>query len=71
MLCVLILYVSGGTYGLKSTPNDRIFWETFHGSFNLLSEFLPEICWEEIAKEKYFTYFILMSGLGLEPWLYV
>ena len=22
MLCVLILYISGGTYGLKSTPND-------------------------------------------------
>ena len=25
MLCVLILYISGGTYSLKSTPNDRIF----------------------------------------------
>ena len=23
MLCVVILYVSGGTYSLKSTPNDR------------------------------------------------
>ena len=23
MLCVLILYISGGTYSLKSTPNDR------------------------------------------------
>ena len=25
MLCVLILYISGGTYSLKSTPNDRFF----------------------------------------------
>ena len=33
MLSVLILYMSGGTYSLKSTPNDRIFWETFHGNF--------------------------------------
>ena len=32
MLCVLILYISGGTYSLKSTPNDS-FWETFHGNF--------------------------------------
>ena len=25
MLCVLILYVSGGTYSLKSAPNNRFF----------------------------------------------
>ena len=30
MLCVLILYISGGSYNLKSTPNDR-----FHGNFLL------------------------------------
>ena len=33
MLCVWILYISGGTYSSKSTPNDRFYWETFHGSF--------------------------------------
>ena len=28
------LYISGGgTYSLKSTPNDRFFGETFHGNF--------------------------------------
>ena len=59
MLCVLILYISGGTFSLKSTPND--------GNFYLLSEFLPQICWEEIAVEKYFSYFVLISGLDLEP----
>ena len=29
MLCVLILYISGGTYSLKSTPNDRFFVKLF------------------------------------------
>ena len=29
MLCVLILYISGGTYSLKSTPNDRFFEKLF------------------------------------------
>ena len=33
----------------------QIFWESFHGNFYLLSEeFLPEICWEEIAEENTF-----------------
>ena len=56
MLCVLILYINGGTYSFKSTPNNRLFWETFHGSFNLLTEFLPEICWEEITEEIFFVF---------------
>ena len=29
MLCVLILYISGGTYSLKSTPNDRFLEKLF------------------------------------------
>ena len=29
MLCVLILYISDGTYSLKSTPNDRFFLINF------------------------------------------
>ena len=29
MLCALILYISGGTYSLKSTPNDRFFEKLF------------------------------------------
>ena len=29
MLCVLILYISGGTYSLKSTPNYRFFKKLF------------------------------------------
>ena len=49
MLCILILCTSGGTYSLKSTPNDRFFLWIFHGNFYLLSEFLPENCWEKIG----------------------
>ena len=55
-LCVLILYISGGTYCLKTTPNDRFFEKLFMAVFNLLSEFLPEICWEEIAEEILFVF---------------
>ena len=32
--CALILHVSGGTYGLTSTPNDRFFEKPFHSKFN-------------------------------------
>ena len=34
----------------------QIFWETFHGNFYLLSKFLSEICWEEIAEEILFVF---------------
>ena len=33
MLCVLILYISGGTYSLKSTPNNRFFVGNFSWQF--------------------------------------
>ena len=51
MFCTLILYVSGGTYSLKSTPNDWFFEKLFMAILFQHSEFLPEICWEEIAEE--------------------
>ena len=55
----------------KVNSERQIFWETFHGNFYLLLEFLPEICWEEIAEEILFLYFVLMSGLGHKPWLFI
>ena len=33
----------------------QIFWETFHGNF-IYSEFLPEICWEEMAEKILFAF---------------
>ena len=35
----------------------QIFEKLFHDSFYLLSEFLLEICWEEIAEEILFVFF--------------
>ena len=58
MLCVLILYISVGTYSLKSITNDRFFEELFHGNF--LSNFLSEICWEAVVEEIFFSYFLLL-----------
>ena len=55
MLCMLILYISGGTYSLKSTPNDRFFEKLFMEIF-IYSEFLPEICWEKITEEILFVF---------------
>ena len=68
MLCVLILDISGGIYSLKASPNDRFFWEIFHGnSFYLLLEFLPEICWEEIAEEIVFVFLFWCLVWGWNP----
>ena len=55
VVCVLILYISGETYSWKSTPNDR-FFEKLLMAILLLSEFLPEIYWEEIAEEILFLF---------------
>ena len=35
--------------------------------FYLLSEFLPEICWEEVAEEIFVHIFVLRSDLLFEP----
>ena len=51
MLCVLILYISGGTCSLKSAPNDRYFGKFFMAIF-----FYSEIQREEIADEIFFSY---------------
>ena len=40
----------------KVDSDRQIFWETFHGNSDLPSEFLPEICWEEIAAEILFVF---------------
>ena len=36
--------------------SERQIWETFHGNFIYFSEFLSEICWEEIAEEILFVF---------------
>ena len=39
MLCVLILYISDGTYSLKSTPNGRFFEKLFMAIFIYIQSF--------------------------------
>ena len=50
----------------------QIFWENFHGNFYCtLRESFYQKSAERKSPKKYLLYFILMSGLDLEPWLYV
>ena len=64
MFCVLILYISGGAYSLKSTPNDRFSEKLFMPIFYLLSEFLPDICCEKIVEEILFLFGFLCLAWG-------
>ena len=52
MLCVLILYISGGTYKFKVDSELQIFWEIFHGSV------------ERKSPKKYFLYFVWRLAWG-------
>ena len=47
---------------------DSGFWESFHSNLYLLSEFLLEICWEEVAEEIFF--FIIRFGRDAWPGFY-
>ena len=65
MLCALILYVSGATYCLTSTPNDRFFfWETFHGNFIYSPTFRQKSA-ERKSPKKHFSYFIFDDWPGM------
>ena len=55
---------------LKSTPNDRFFEKLFMAIFIYSQSFCQKSA-EKKAPKKYFSYFVLMSGLGLEPWLFI
>ena len=63
---VFVLYVSGGTYSLKSTPNVRLFGKLFMAIFIYSHSFYQKSA-ERKSPKKYFSYFVSMSGLGLEP----
>ena len=46
--------MGGGTYSFKSIPKDRFFDKLFTTILYLLSEFLSEIYWKEVAQEIFF-----------------
>ena len=52
LLSINFIHNRRGTYSLKSTPNDRFFEKLFMAIFICNPEFLPEICWDEIAEEE-------------------
>ena len=56
MLCALILYVSGGTYSLKSTLKDRIFEKLFM-AITIYSQSFCQKFTERKSKIKYFFIF--------------
>ena len=58
MLCVFVLYMSGGTYSLKSTLNDRFLR-------NFALQFYLQIIYHNSAENK------SPKNLGFEPWPYV
>ena len=66
MLCVLILYESGGTYSLTSTLNDRFFGNSFTTDLFTLRVFA-----RNSPKKYFFSYFVSMADLKYEPGLYV
>ena len=62
VVCINFLYISGGIYSLKST---------FHGNFIYFQSFCQKSNARKSTKKYFFCILIMMSGLGLEPWLYV
>ena len=49
-LCVLIFYINGGTYSLKSIPKDRLFEKLFMTILFTRRVFARNLLWEEIAE---------------------
>ena len=54
----------------KVDSERQISWETLHGNFIYSQSFCQKFA-ETKSSKKYFLDFVLMSVLGLEPWLYV
>ena len=50
VVCVNVIY-KWRDLQFKVDSKKTWFWETFHGNIYLLSEFLSESCWKEIAEE--------------------
>ena len=63
MLCVLILYICGRTYSLKSTPKDRFFEKLFMAIYIYSQRF----CQKSAERKSPKNTFVFMSGLRLNP----
>ena len=56
MLCVLVLYINGGTYSLKSAPNDTFVEKFFYGNFIYFQCFYQKT-YKKQSPKKYFSVF--------------
>ena len=65
MLCVLILYISGGSYSLKSTPNDKFSEKLFLAALIYSQSFCQKSA-ERKPPKKYFSYFIFDDCPGIQ-----
>ena len=66
MLCALILYVSGGTYSLTSTPNDRFLRNLFMARLFTLRVFARNLL--RGSRRRNISHIsLLMTILGYEP----
>ena len=61
-LRVLILRISGKTYKLKSTPNDRFFWATFHVNFINFHSFYQKLAERKRRKNTFSILFCIWPG---------
>ena len=71
IVCISVLmcsYGSGGTNSLKSTQNGKFVEKLFKTILFTLRVYVRNLL-RGIRRKNTFSYFILMSGLGLEPWL--
>ena len=68
-LCALVLYISGGSYSLTSTRNDKFLRNFFMACFFTLRVFLRYLL-RGNRESNFFFYFVLMSDLEYEPGLY-
>ena len=59
MLCVFILYISGGDLQFKDGSERHIFWETFHGNFIYSQSFCQKSA-EIKSPKKYFFIFCFL-----------
>ena len=71
VVCVLILYISCGTYSFKVDSERQIFLRNFSWQFYFHTQSFSQKSAERKQPKKCFSYVVLMSGLELEPWLYV
>ena len=72
MLCGLILYMSGATYSLTSTPNDRFLGDFFIvGLFSLGVLARNMLTGNRRRNIFFFSYFVFDADLEYDPMCYV